>query len=131
MNNTAMLCFFALPLLLLFSCYNVTTRYFIILTPLLIYLASHHKPFWIYNILFLFSLFMLKLGGNTQQWGLFSPFDPTFFSSLPILGSYLTTLVDIKTLHQIMYRIFFVSSLAMVLHLAVYIHQSLRKINDN
>lgn len=106
-------------LLLFYSFYMVTIRYFILITPLLIYLALIEKKFWIYNIIFFITLFELRTAGNTQQWGLFSALDPEFFSSLPILDSYLNLMVNVKSIHQFMYKIFFASSLIMIAHLLI------------
>lgn len=110
---------FILALLLLFSLYAVTIRFFVLITPLLIYIALKNRIFWIYNIIFFITLFELRTAGNSQQWGLFAALHPEFFSSLPILDSYLNLIINVKYIHQFMYRLFFVSSLMMVLHILV------------
>jgi hypothetical protein len=108
---------FTAVLLLFYSLYNVTLRYFVLITPLLIYIAVRNKKFWFYNIIFLITLFELRAPGNTLQWGLFSPLHPEFFSSLPILDSYLNLAINVLYIHQFMYRLFIISSLAMVIHI--------------
>lgn len=108
---------FILVLLLFYSLYMVTIRFFILITPLLIYIALKNKRFWIYNAIFLITLFELRTGGNSQQWGLFAALQPEFFSSLPIFDSYLNLLINVKLVHQLMYRLFFVSCLTMIVHM--------------
>ncbi|MBI2026680.1 MAG: hypothetical protein HYS98_02575 [Deltaproteobacteria bacterium] len=105
-----------IPLLLFFSLQTVTIRYFIVVTPMLIFLALTYKTFWIYNALFFISLFGMSLGGNTQQWGLFAPLEPRFFSSLPILDSYLTLFMDLKLIHQLLFRVFVITCLIVIAH---------------
>jgi len=46
------LCFISVSLLL-YAFYAVTIRYFVLITPLLIYAAIKNKKFWFYNIIFL------------------------------------------------------------------------------
>lgn len=106
-------------LLLFYSIYNVTLRYFVWITPLLILIAMRNRIFWIYNIIFLLTLFGLRTAGNSQQWGLFAALHPEFFSSLPILDSYLYLAIDVKFIHQLMYKLFFISSILMVAHIFV------------
>lgn len=110
---------FVLASLLFYSFYNVTIRYFILITPLLIYVALKEKRFWFYNIIFLITLFELRNCANSQQWGLFAALHPEFFSSLPILDSYFNLAVNVKYIHQIMYRLFFISSLMMAVHILI------------
>lgn len=110
---------FVSTLLLFYSFYAVTIRYFILITPLLIYIAVRDKKFWVYNIIFFISLFGVRGAGNTQQWGLFAALDPEYFSGLPILDSYLNLAFNVKYLHQFMYKLFFVSSLAMLTHILI------------
>lgn len=110
---------FILVLLLFYSLYTVTIRYFILITPLLVYIALKNKKFWIYLVIFIITLFELRTAGNSQQWGLFAALHPEFFSSLPILDSYLNLLINVKYVHQVMYRLFFISSLLMVMHILV------------
>lgn len=110
---------FVVVLLLFFAIYIVTIRYFILITPLLIYMAMKNKKFWIYNIIFIVTLFELRAAGNTQQWGLFAALHPEFFSSLPISDSYLNLAINVLYVHKIMYRLFIISSLAMVIHILV------------
>lgn len=110
---------FVLVLLLFYSLYAVRIRFFILITPLLIYIALRNKTFWVYNLLFLTTLFALRTAGNSQQWGLFAALHPEFFTSLPIADSYLNLVINVKYIHQFMYRLFFVSSLAMVVHLLI------------
>lgn len=110
---------FSAVLLLFYSLYNVTFRYFVLITPLLIYNAVRNKKFWFYNIIFLITLLELRIPGNTLQWGLFSALHPEFFSSLPILDSYLNLAINVLYIHQFMYRVFIISSLAMVIHILV------------
>lgn len=106
-------------LLLFYSIYDVTLRYFIWVTPLLILLAVRNRIFWVYNVIFLITLFELRAAGNSQQWGLLAALHPEFFSSLPIADSYLNLAVNVKYIHQLMYRLFFASSLVMVAHIFV------------
>lgn len=106
-------------LLLFYSTYIVTIRYFISVIPLLIYAAIKNKKFWIYNIIFLITLFELRVAGNWQQLAAFSPLHPEFFSSLPPSDSFLNLLMEVKYIHQLMFRLFFVSSLAMIVHIFV------------
>lgn len=106
-------------LLLFFSFYIVTIRYFILITPLLIYTAIKNKKFWFYNLIFLITLFVLRTSGNSQQWGLFAALHPEFFSGLPILDSYLNLIINVKYIHQFMYRLFVISSLIMVIHIFI------------
>jgi hypothetical protein len=104
-------------LLLFYAFYTVTLRFFVLITPLLIYVAFKNKRFWIYNIIFLVALFILRTCGNSQQWGLFAALHPEFFSSLPIADSYINLIINVKYIHQFMYRLFFISSLTMVFHI--------------
>lgn len=106
-------------LLLFYSIYNVTLRYFVWITPLLILIAMRNRIFWIYNIIFFIALFELRAAGNSQQWGLFAALHPEFFSGLPILDSYLYLAIDVKYIHQLMYKLFFISSILMVAHIFV------------
>lgn len=108
---------FIVFLMLFYSFYNVTIRYFIPITSLLVYLALKHKVFWIYNLIFFLTLFELRACSNSQQWGLFAALHPEFFSSLPISDSYLNLILNVKYIHQFMYRIFIISSLIMVMHI--------------
>ncbi len=105
--------------LIFFSFYIVTIRYFVMVTPLLIYLGAKNKKLWPYLAIFTVSLFMLRTAGNSQQWGLFAALHPEFFTSLPILDSYLNLLINVKLIHQFMYRLFFASSLVMALHILI------------
>lgn len=110
---------FIIALLLFYSFYVVTIRYFILITPLLIYIALKNKRFWLYNILLFLMLFEVRAAGNSQQWGLFAAVHPEFFSSLPIAESYLNLLINVKYIHQIMYRSFVFLSLLMAVHILV------------
>lgn len=103
--------------LLFYATYEVTLRFFVWVTPLLIIVAVWDKIFWLYNIVFFISLFELRTGGNSQQWGLFAALHPEFFSSLPILDSYLNLLVNVKYIHQYMYKLFVIFSGIMIVHI--------------
>jgi len=106
-----------LPLIIFLGLHTVTLRYFICLTPFLIYLSIRFKYFWIYALIFCVTLFELRAAGNSQQWGLFAALHPTFFSALPIQDSYLNQWFDVTRLHQWSYRIFVLSSLVMTGHI--------------
>ncbi len=108
---------FIITLLLFYITYVVTLRHFILITPFLIYIALKNKKFWIYNALFFITLFVLRTAGNTQQWGLFSSLYPEYFSGLPILDSYINVVVDARLIHQLMYRLFILTSAVMIVHL--------------
>lgn len=110
---------FILILLLFYTTYEVTLRFFVWITPLLIMVAIRNRLFWVYNIVFLVTLFELRACHNSQQWGLFAAFHPEFFSSLPIADSYLNLLVNVKYLHQYMYKLFVISGLTMILHIFI------------
>ncbi len=108
---------FTLPLLIFFGLHTLTLRFFVCLTPFLIYLSIRYKYFWIYSAIFCVTLFETKTGGNSQQWGLFAALHPTFFSALPIYDSYLNQWFNVKLLHQVTYRTFVLSSMIMVGHI--------------
>ncbi|KPK41822.1 MAG: hypothetical protein AMJ78_04425 [Omnitrophica WOR_2 bacterium SM23_29] len=110
---------FVCILLLFFSLYRVNLRYFVWIAPLLILLVVQNRVFWIYIVVFLITLFELRAAGNAQQWGLFATLHPEFFSSLPIADSYFNLAVNVKYIHQAMYRLFVISSLTMVAHILV------------
>lgn len=112
----ATLCFVSI-LLLFYSLFRVNLRYFVWITPLLILLVVENRIFWIYVSIFLITLFELRTAGNSQQWGLFAALHPEFFSSLPIADSYFNLAVNVKYIHQVMYRLFVISSLTMVVHM--------------
>ena len=104
-----------LSLLLLFTFQTVTLRFFIAITPLLIFLACNTPRYWIYISFWMVSLFLLKIAGNTQQWGLFSALHPEFFSGLPILDGYLNLIIPIKRLHQLLYRVFLFTNMIFII----------------
>lgn len=108
---------FFISLLLFYVFCNVTLRYFIICTPFLIYIALKNKVFWFYALLFLITLFELRTAGNSQQWGLFAALQPEFFSSIPILDSFLNVAVNVTSIHQCMYRLFCMFGICMIIHL--------------
>lgn len=110
---------FVTILLFFYGTYNVTLRYFVWITPLLIIVAARNKIFWIYNIIFFITLFELRASGNSQQWGLFAAPHPEFFSSLPILDSYFNLIVNVKYIHQLMYKLFVIFSLTMIMHIFI------------
>ena len=116
-NLDATITCFTLALLFLFIFYVVTIRYFIAITPLLIYLAVKNKKLRPLIIIPSVSLFLLKIGGNSQQWGLFAPLHPEFFSSLPIIDSYLGLVTNFTVIRQILYRIYFVSGFMLIIPL--------------
>lgn len=121
---------FAVVLLLFFSTYKVTIRYFIIVTPLLIYLSVKNRKFWVYIIFITTALFALRISGNTQQWGLFAALAPEFLSSLPVSDSYLNLAVNVLFVHKIMYRVFILFSMAMVVHILIsYRHYLIHKMS--
>jgi len=97
---------FTLPLLCLFTYYVVTLRYFLLITPFLIYLSLSCKRFLLYTTLISLTLFGLKIGGNDLQWGLFAALHPEWMSGLPIFDSFLNLILNVKILHQILYRFF-------------------------
>ncbi len=111
---------FLICLFLFYVFCNVTLRYFIVCTPLLIYVSLKRKIFWFYTLLFFLTLFALRTGGNSQQWGLFAALHPEFFSSIPILDSFLNVAVNVTTIHQCMYRLFFLLGICMIIHLLVF-----------
>lgn len=115
----ACILYFSSVLLLFYAIYDVTLRYFVWVTPLLILLARHRPIFWIYNAIFFITLFELRASGNTQLGGLFAALHPEFFSSLPIPDSYLNLIINVKYIHQLMYRLFILSSLTMVAHMLI------------
>lgn len=104
-------------LLLFYTTYEVTLRFFVWITPLLIITAIRNKIFWLYNFVFFVTLFELRTCGNSQQWGLFAALHPEFFSSLPIADSFLNLLVNVKYIHQYMYKLFIIFSLLMIAHI--------------
>lgn len=106
-----------IPMILFFSFHTVTLRFFILLTPFLIYAALHNKYFWIYSLILFISLFILRTGDNTVRWGLFAALDPTFFSSLPIFDSYANLLLPFKMVRQFMYKVFVLTGVTMVIHI--------------
>lgn len=110
---------FIISLLLFYATYIVTLRNFILVTPFLIYAALKNKRFWIYNLIFLITLFWLRTAGNTQQAGLFSPLSPEFFSSLPTQDSFINVVYGVRPIHQVSYRLFLLSSIAMGIHLII------------
>ena len=116
-DDLKILTFSFISVLLLFYLYDVTLRFFVLVTPLLIMLAVRDKIFWIYNVIFFITLFELRACANTQQWGLFAALHPEFFSSLPIADSFLNLLVNVKYIHQYMYRLFVLSCAIMVAHI--------------
>jgi hypothetical protein len=113
------LIFFSASLLLFYAFCAVTIRYFVILTPLLIYLATQRKIFWFYNLAFFIALFELRCAGEFGQWALFAAIHPEFFSGLAVTDTFLNLLINVKLVHQWMYRFFVISSLAMALHIYV------------
>lgn len=119
MNLDFIILSFISALLLLYAFYTVTIRYFVLLTPLLIYAAIKNKKFWLYNAMFFITLFALRTGGNSQQWGLFAALHPDFFSSLPILDSYLNLVIDVKIIHQVCFKSFVIFSLIMIAHIFI------------
>jgi hypothetical protein len=112
-------CGFILALLAFYSLYTVTIRYFIVITPLLIYVAVKDKRFWFYNAIFLITLFELRIAGNWEQLTMFSALHPEFFSSLPLTDSFLNLAVNVNYVHQFMYMLFFICSLSMIVHIFV------------
>jgi hypothetical protein len=118
---------FTVILLLFYLIYTATLRHFIAVTPFLIILALKNRTFWVYNTLFIVSLFYLRTAGNTQQWGLFAPLHPEFFSGLPIADSFLNLAVNVKYLHQLAFRVFALTTIAMIAHL-VYLNRERLKI---
>ena len=104
-------------LLLFYVSYEVTLRFFVWITPLLIIVAVQDRIFWLYNILFFVTLFELRAAGNSQQWGLFAALHPEFFSGLPIADSYLNLLVNVKHIHHYMYILFNITALTMIIHM--------------
>lgn len=106
---------FALVFISFFALYVVTIRYFILITPFLIYLAIIKPRFWIYNIAFTVILFELRACGNTLQWGMFSALHPEFFSGLPIGDSFLNLITDVTEVHRWAYRLFVFFSAVMAL----------------
>ena len=119
MNLDFIILCFTSVLLLLYAFYIVTIRYFVFITPLLIYAAIKNKGFWIYNIIFFITLFLLRTGGNSQQGGLFAALHPEFFSSLPILDSYLNLAINVKIIHQVCFRAFVIASLIVITHIII------------
>lgn len=121
---------FAAVLLFFFATYKVNIRYFILVTPLLIYLSVKNRKFWIYVIFITAALFALRTSGNTQQWGLFAALHPEFLSSLPVSDSYLNLAVNVLFVHKVMYRVFILFSLAMVVHILIsYSHYLIHKMS--
>jgi len=106
-------------LLFYYAVYDVRLRFFVWITPLLIIAASQNKIFWLYNIIFFITLFELRAAGSTQQWGFFAALHPEFFSSLPVMDSYLNLIINVKYIHQVMYRLFIFFSLTMIMHLFI------------
>jgi hypothetical protein len=118
---------FTVILLLFYLAYTATLRHFIAVSPFLIILALKNRIFWVYNILFIVSLFYLRTAGNTQQWGLFAPLHPQFTSGLPIADSFLSLAVNVKYLHQLAFRVFALTTITMIVHL-VYLNRDRLKI---
>ncbi len=108
---------FAIPLLLFFAFYATTIRYLVMISPLLILIAINVRWTWIYIVLMTLSIFYVRSGTNSLQMGLFSALHPTFFGGLPIIDSFLNLFVHVTYLRQFAYKIFFLSTLALIGHL--------------
>lgn len=110
---------FAACLLLFYSFYSLTARYFLLVTPLLLYLAVKNRKFWFYIAIFSIAILELGIAATWQQGELLASLSPEFFSGLPKTDAFINLFFNVKYMHQFMYRLFVFSSVAMVIHLLV------------
>ncbi|MDP1853060.1 MAG: hypothetical protein Q8L26_02480 [Candidatus Omnitrophota bacterium] len=108
---------FAASLLLFYSFYSLTTRYFVLVTPLLLYLVVKNRKLWFYIAIFSIALLELGIAATWQQGELLASLNPEFFSGLPKTDAFINLFFNLKYVHQFMYRLFVFSSVAMVIHL--------------
>lgn len=93
--------FFCSFLLLLWGTISLRPRHLLWALPFLAVEAVKNPFLWGWIFSLFVAIWELHAPGINYQLGIFSPVEPTFFSSLPILDSYLTLITDLKWIHRL------------------------------
>ncbi|MBI5144906.1 MAG: hypothetical protein HZA27_01820 [Candidatus Omnitrophica bacterium] len=106
--------YFLLITLLFFAFQPVAIRYYIWVTPFLALRISKDKILGKFFLIQFFTLLLLRIEAQRHLLGTFTPLNPTFFSSLPILKSFIAPFISLNFIFKLSYRIFVLVTLFMV-----------------
>ncbi|MBI1975880.1 MAG: hypothetical protein HYS56_00030, partial [Candidatus Omnitrophica bacterium] len=96
-----LLSIFSLLLLLLWVTVSTRPRHLLWISPFLILELLRRPLIGAWLLTLLAAIWELHGAGITYRLGLLAPVDPTFFTSLPILDSFLSVAMDIRWVHRV------------------------------
>jgi hypothetical protein len=106
--------YFLVALLTLFAFQPVAERFYVWITPFLVFCLLKDRGVSVLIFLQLASLLLLRLQSSEQWAGIFSPLNPEYFMSRPFIYNLVSPFLSIISLQQLAYRSFVIVTLVMI-----------------